>query len=135
MFCLRLRLPYQTNSGAIDGLCQQRICRECRDRFWSDSLRDSERRDSKSLLRASADRPVGSCGGNATGSKWPWVKRNVPGHANAMRNSMKLHEIPDEHQHKTIHMANPLSQHFLHPNTSVDHQRRAGSAWCHHLAK
>ena len=54
MFCLRLRLPYQTNSGAIDGLCQQKICRvqkqrrNCevykaaqRDRFWSEgSLRD-----------------------------------------------------------------------------------------------
>ena len=54
--------------------------------------RQSERLDSKSLLPASAERPVGSCGGSATGSKWPWVKRNVPGHANAMRNSTKTDE-------------------------------------------
>ncbi len=64
----------------------------------------------RSCTSASAERPVGSCGGRATGSRCPWVKRNVPG-------VVALPQL----QHISIHFHSPVPYSTILPSNSRLH--------------
>ena len=182
MTAMRLQLPNQTHSRAIEcldkfrqtslnithhhaglllrSLSKVRFLSTCLAISWKcletlfDSVSSFVSRWVRSCTSASAERPVGSCGGRATGSRCPWVKRNVPG-------VVALPQL----QHISIHFHSPVSYTTILPSNSCLHlftlsvlscsmffqtfqlsawncsiarsnkNTHNYSAWCHHLTR